>query len=167
MKRLFVAALSISCLLMLQAVATADEGRTIMSFRTMYGVDGPFIGQANALRGIPGDDLAWAVGHGTNGKLTTKGRLHVVVRGLVFKEGPLTGKNDETNFRAVVSCVTESGNTTPVVNVATEGFPASTSGNSHINASIELPNPCVVPIIFITGADPNKWFAVTGFEAEE
>lgn len=89
------------------------------------------------------------------------------MRGLVFKEGALTGKNDEANSRAVVSCLTESGNTTPVANVATAGFPASTSGNSNIDASLKLPNPYVAPIIFITGEDPNKWFAVTGFENEE
>ena len=139
----------------------------MISFRTMYGVDGPFRGAANAIRGIPGDDLAWAVAHSAKGKLTTRGDLHIVVRGLVFKEGPLTGKNDEAHFRAVVSCLTESGDTTPVVNVATAGFPASTSGNSNIDARLELPNPCVAPIIFITGEDPNKWFAATGFENEE
>jgi hypothetical protein len=151
---------------MLQSVATADE-RRIIAFGTMYGVDGPFRGSANAIRGIPGDDLAWSVAHFAKGWLTTKGKLHIVVHGLIFKEGPLTGTNDEANFRGVVSCLSESTNTTPVVNVATAGFPASTSGNATINATIELPNPCVAPIIFITGEDPNKWFAVTGFEKEE
>jgi hypothetical protein len=164
MKRVFVPALTISCLLILPSITTADE---VISFRTMYGVDGPFRGSANAIRGIPGDDLAWVVAHSVKGKLTTEGDLHIVVRGLVFKEGPLTGKNDEANFRAVVSCLTESGDTTPVVNVPTAGFPASTSGDSNIDARLALPSPCVAPITFITGEDPNKWFAVTGFENEE
>jgi hypothetical protein len=166
MKKVYAGALSVLCVLMLRCVATADEPR-IVSFGKMYGVDGPFRGATNAIRGIAGDDLAWSVDHFVRGWLTTKGKVHIVVRGLVFKEGPLTGTNDEANFRAVVSCLTESGNTTPVANVATAGFPASTSGNSTINESIELPNPCVAPIIFITGEDPNKWFAVTGFEKEE
>lgn len=53
MKRVFVAALTISYLLILPSITTADERRTVISFRTMYGVDGPFRGSANAIRGFP------------------------------------------------------------------------------------------------------------------
>jgi len=158
---------TISCLLSLPRLTTAEEQRIVVSFKTMYGVDGPFRGPANAIRGIAGDDLAWVVAHFVNGKLATTGDLHILVRGLVFKEGPITGKNDEAHFRAVVSCLTEGTDTTPVVNVATAGFRASTSGDSNIDARLTLPNPCVAPIIFITGEDPTKWFAVTGFENED
>ena len=59
------------------------------------------------------------------------------------------------------------GDSTPTANVATAGFHATRSGNADIDATVELPNPCVAPVIFVTGDDPEKWFAVTGFESEE
>ena len=54
--------------------------------------------------------------------VTTDGRLFIAVRGLVFKDDPsvppeLRGKNDEENFRGAVSCLTESDETVPTVNV--------------------------------------------------
>lgn len=52
-------------------------------------------------------------------------------------------------------------------NVVTEGFPANVNGDSFINAKIELPNPCVAPVIMVLAGSEDKWFAVTGFEAEE
>ena len=30
-----------------------------------------------------------------------------------------------------------------------------------------LPNPCVAPVIFVLAGSEDKWFSVTGFEAEE
>jgi hypothetical protein len=52
-------------------------------------------------------------------------------------------------------------------NVVTDGFPANEQGDSLILTHVELPNPCVAPIVFVTGEDPKKWFAVTGFERQE
>jgi hypothetical protein len=94
----------------------------------------------------------------------------------VFKDEPsvpeeLRGKNDETDFRGLVSCLTEEGDegAEKVVtkNVVTEPFPATPNGDSAINAEIELPNPCVAPIVMVLAGSEDKWFAVTGFEAEE
>jgi len=174
MKRMLVSTMVLACLLALNGSARADEPlpRTILSFRTMYGVDGPFVGAGNAIRGVPGDDLPWEVKHFVLGSLNTKGRLKILVRGLVFKDEEgvpeeQRGINDEPVFRGIVSCLTESGGSTPTANVVTEGFRATRSGNADIDATVELPNPCVAPVIFVTGEDPAKWFAVTGFESEE
>jgi hypothetical protein len=52
-------------------------------------------------------------------------------------------------------------------NVVTQGFPATVEGDSVIKAQIELPNPCVAPIVMVLAGLEEKWFAVTGFEAEE
>ena len=148
-----------------------DGARTILAFGTMYGVDGPFIGDANKIRNVEGDELPWEIGPVT-ARLDTQGHLFLKVRRLVFKDDPsvpeeLRGRNDETEFRALVSCLTEDGDQTPVRNVTTEGFPATESGNSTINAKVELPNPCVAPVVMVLAGSENKWFAVTGFEAEE
>src|SRR6266540_2800709 len=84
----------------------------ILAFDHMYGVDGPFVGDANSIRGIPGDELPWVVARFIRGGLDTEGRLKIEVRGLVFADDPsvppeLVGRNDESEFRAVVSCLTE------------------------------------------------------------
>src|SRR5207248_9006432 len=89
------------------------HAKTILAFRTMYGVDGPFVGKANPIRGVIGDELPWEIRKAV-GKLDTNGRLKILVRGLVFKDDPsvpmnLRGKNDEAEFRGLVSCLTEEG----------------------------------------------------------
>jgi len=144
---------------------------TILAFGTMYGVDGPFIGDANSVRGVEGDELPWEIGPVT-GRLTTDGRLFLIVRRLVFKDDPsvppeLRGKNDEEKFRGLVSCLTGEGDHNVVRNVITEGFPATESGNSFIHARITLPNPCVAPVVMVLAGSEDKWFAMTGFESEE
>src|SRR5207244_3141239 len=134
------------------AVGMADKPagtpRTIVAFHSMYGVDGPFVGATNAIRGVAGDDLPWEVAHFASGSVTTGGHVKVVVRGLVFKDedevpADLRGINDEPNFRAVVSCLTESGDAVATANVATGPFKATASGNADIDDVVELPNPCV------------------------
>lgn len=144
----------------------------ILTFDTMYGVEGPFLGEANAIRGVVGDEAPWEVERFIKGRLAKNGRLQILVRGLVFADDPsvppeLVGKNDEETFRGLVSCLTEEGETIVTRNVETDGFPADEEGNSYIDAKIDLPNPCVAPIVFVMAGSEEKWFAVTGFESEE
>jgi hypothetical protein len=146
--------------------------KTILSFHTMYGVDGPFVGDANAVRDVPGDELPWEILGFARGELDSRGRLTVFVRGLVFADDPsvppeLVGTNDEAEFRALVSCLTEVGDAVETANVITEGFPADVHGNSFIRAHVDLPNPCVAPIVMILAGSEDKWFAMTGFESEK
>jgi hypothetical protein len=153
------------------------DAKTILAFRTMFGVNGSFVvkeneaNKANFIRGVPGDELPWVIRKAV-GKLDTKGRLKILVRGLVFPDDPsvppeLRGINDEEQFRGLVSCLTEADGGVETVNVTTEGFPATKSGDSFIKAKIDLPNPCVAPIIMVLAGSEDKWFAVTGFEAEK
>jgi len=147
------------------------ESGTLQTFDTMYGVDGPFVGDGFPIRGIPGDELPWEVKE-ARGKLDTDGHLTIKIKGLVFKDAPevpveLRGKNDETEFRGAVSCWTEEGDHVGTLNVVTAGFPATVSGDSSIRATVNLPNPCVAPIIMVLAGSEDKWFAVTGFESEE
>jgi len=145
--------------------------RTILAFDTMYGVDGPFVGDANPVDGIPGDELPWVIKR-ASGFLLTNGKLKILVRGLVFKDDPsvpenLRGINDETEFRAAVACLTEDGDQVVQANVITDGSPTNEKGNALIKAKLDLPNPCVGPRVFILAGSEDKWFAVTGFESEE
>lgn len=146
--------------------------KTILSFRTMYGVDGPFVGDANPVRDVIGDELPWTIAGFVRGDLDNRGHLTIFVRGLVFADDPLVppelvGTNDEPEFRGLVSCLTEVGDAVETQNVVTDGFPADVHGNSFIHATIELPNPCVAPIVMILAGSEDKWFAMTGFESEK
>jgi hypothetical protein len=153
--------------------ANNEHGRkTILSFRTMYGVDGPFVGEANPVRDVIGDELPWVVSGTVRGDLDNRGHLTIFVRGLVFADDPsvppnLVGTNDEPTFRGLVSCLTEAGDSVETQNVTTDGFPADVHGNSFIHATIELPNPCVAPIVMVLAGSEDKWFAMTGFESED
>jgi hypothetical protein len=147
---------------------------SILAFDTMYGVDGPLLGETNAIRGVIGDEAPWAIAHFIRGRLTTAGRLTIVVRGLVFADDPdlvppdLIGKNDEDHYRGLVSCLTEDGaGGITTANVVTDGFPADMNGNSFINQKLTLPVPCIAPIVFVMAGSEDKWFAVTGFEPKQ
>jgi len=148
-----------------------EQGHTLLAFHSMYGVDGPFVGNTFPLRGFPGDELPWTIASAV-GRLDTDGHLTIQVRGLVFTDDEvvppdLRGINDEPTFRAAVSCTTEEGDSVVRRNVVTQPFPATRTGNSKILATVELPNPCVAPTILILAGSEDKWFAVVGFEAAE
>lgn len=143
----------------------------ILAFATMYGVDGPFVGDTNPVRGVIGDELPWDVSGFVIGDLDTRGRLRILVHGLVFADDPsvppdLVGTNDEPFFRGLVSCLTEDGDNVGTQNVVTDGFPANVHGDSFIHATVELPNPCVAPIVMVLAGSEDKWFAITGVETE-
>lgn len=148
----------------------------ILSFETMYGVDEGFVG-SKAIRDVLGDELPWQVGSAT-GSLTVGGHLTITVRGLVFTNDPevppeLRGTNDESEFRGLVSCLVSEAKgkgknngkaKISTVNIITGGFPATPSGDSDIDTTVDLPDGCVAPIIFVMSGSENKWFAVTGAE---
>ena len=144
-----------------------SKGRVILSFSGMYGVNGPFIGATNAIRGVDGDELPWIV-KSAKGSLTSSGKLSINIKGLVFPAAvgvppELQGTNDEPAFRAIVSCLAVNGAAVVENNQITQGFPATTTGNAKIKAQLTLPQPCVAPIVFIVGADEELWFVTTGF----
>lgn len=149
-------------LLSLGIAASADPG-TILKFDTMSPVTGPYVGAS--LRGLPGGGLPWIIESG-RGSLDRDGRLQVRVRGLVLANNApvppaLQGINPVTPFTAVVSCQTigADGSAT-VTNVSTAGFRADREGDANIRAKVNLPHPCIAPIVFVLGG--GQWFAATG-----
>lgn len=149
-----------------------DRPKTLLAFNTMYGVDGPFVGETNPIRGVPGDELPWEIARSVHGRLESDGHLQLNVRGLVFTNDDvvppeLRGKNDETEFRALVSCLSEDGDAVVERNVTSGGFKANEQGDSRIDAHLTLPDPCVAPIVMVLAGSEDKWFAVNGFESEE
>jgi hypothetical protein len=141
---------------------TALANDTVLAFNTMAGVSGPFVGPTNPIRGIGGGGIPWRLDE-AKGELRRDGRLEVDVRGLVLAAGANAGTNPAPAFRAVVSCQVIDGTGAPaVLNVSTGDFPASTTGDSRIEAQLELPPRCFAPIIFVTNSQ-GRWFSVTGF----
>jgi hypothetical protein len=45
--------------------------------------------------------------------------------------------------------------------VASAPVPASPTGDARIRTQLDLPEPCVAPVVFIT-SPTNAWFAATG-----
>ena len=168
--RLLLAALgaalvSLVAVLGASAPAGADPG-TILKFTTMTPVTGPYVGTANPIRTVPGGGLPWIITAG-NGALKSGGHLLVHVRGLVLADQApvppaLRGTNPVPDFEAIVSCQTISAaGAATVTNVSTAPFPASNAGNSDIIATVNLPHPCIAPIVFV-GSSTFGWFAATG-----
>jgi hypothetical protein len=132
------------------APALADEGGNLTDFSSMTPVTGAAVGAVND-RGIKGGGLPWVITSGV-GTVSLQGRVDVAVTGLVI---PVLGdRNPVALFKATVSCLGPKG----VVNVSTGTFPASSAGDAHIQAVIDLPRPCKQPIIFVA-APTGQWFA--------
>ncbi len=144
------------------SLVSAKESK-IIEFDTMVGLPSTYTGAQNPIRGVNGGGLPWAL-TSAHGELKASGKLEVSIRGLVFSAGPNTGSNTIPAFRAIVSCLTSDGS---VVNLQTDPFPATTGpassggGNAEIETTLNLPQPCIAPIVFITSPG-GAWFTVTG-----
>lgn len=150
------------------AASTGPGPATMLKFDTMTPVTGPYVGPANPLRGVPGGGLPWVITAGT-GSLKRDGHLLVIVRGLVLADQPsvpaaLRGTNPFPDFRAIVSCQSIAADgTATIANISTDNFKADAAGDSMIDARVSLPQPCLAPIIFVTGpTGVGAWFSVTG-----
>jgi hypothetical protein len=149
-----------------------DHPKVLLQTNVMYGVDGPFVGDNSPIRGEVGDDLPWEPPSSVIARLMTDGRVFIAVRGLVLGFDDVVpenmrGVNPDDTFRGMVSCLTEDGDMSKEVNVRTRPFKADAKGNSLIFDKVELPNPCVAPILFVIDGDEDVWFAVTGAEQED
>lgn len=150
---------------LMQLPAWSSGSDKILAFDTMVAVDGPFVGPANPIRGINGGGLPWQIEE-AKGELTVDGRLELEVKGLVLLEAApvppaLQGTNPIPSFQAIVSCLTDVDGAVATVNVTSGLFPASADGDSKIEATVDLPGPCVAPIVFVA-SPTGAWFAATG-----
>jgi hypothetical protein len=149
------------------AWADDDDADTMLKTDVLVGVSGPYLGNANPIRGVRGGGLPWVLSSG-KAKLGIDGELKVEVRGLIIPITAGPGLNPAPFFRATVSCLgIDAGGNPTTVNVSTTngaevmvGDP--TLGNAKIKAHLALPSPCIAPIVLVTSAT-GAWFAATGF----
>lgn len=166
-------ALLASALVGAPSLSAKDDNATVLKFEAMVGVPRPYTGPTNAIRGIPGGGVPWVVGE-ASGELRRDGELKVEVQGLVFdpndqvaKDRGIAGTNTVASMKAIVSCQSVVSGAAVVVNRETALFPATTGaasaggGNVEIEAHVDLPKPCIAPIVFVTSPG-GAWFASTG-----
>ncbi len=160
MKRLCTVLATIGLLTAFSVGAWAHD---LLETDTMVGVDGPFVGNANPIRGVDGGGLPWVLDE-AKVELDRDGKLEVEVEGLII---PDMGNNPALFFKVIVSCLSFDANGILVTaNVMTtngdevmEGDPLN--GDAKIEADIVLPTPCIAPIVFVTSPG-GDWFAATG-----
>jgi hypothetical protein len=160
-----VVAVLIAVLLAPSLSTASSDDDSVVKFEVMAPVTEPYTVAGNAIRGVPGGGLPWEIDD-AQGKLSANGRLKIDVEGLVLARrtpvpANLQGTNPIPNFKAIVSCQTITGGAATTTNVETGLVPASTDGNARINTFVELPSPCIAPIIFVT-SPTGAWFAATG-----
>ena len=139
------------------STAGSAEPPTILKASTMVGVTGPYVGMTNPIRGVNGGGIPWNISE-AKAVLLADGRLEIKVEGLVLAT---TGVNPVPMFRGLVSCQTITGTAATVTNVSTDPFPATMTGDAKIAQTLDLPDPCIAPIVFVTSPG-GAWFAATG-----
>jgi len=149
-------------------VATSASARDTGKLKAdrMLGVPTSMTGAAGAIRGVNGGGLAWGI---DDAEVTLKasGKLEVEFSGLVFTDGPNTGKNTLPTMSVVVSCLDAANQP---VNVLAGPFPVTVGtdpatdpgGDGEFEGRVRLPDDCFAPIVMITNAPGTGWFAVTG-----
>ena len=134
------------------AAGLAHESGSLIEFDSMTPVTGSAVGTVND-RGLKGGGKPWVIAEG-QGEVGRDGSVEVRVEGLVI---PVFGNiNPVATFGATVSCLTPHG----VVNVSTAQFPASRTGNAEIEGMVDLPHPCMDPIVFVVSPG-GAWFAMS------
>jgi hypothetical protein len=158
--------LAAALLLLTAATAVADGDEKILSFEAMAGIPVAYTGTKSPIRGVNGGGLPWTLREG-KGELRADGRVEVKVRGLVLADDPVVPQerrltNPVAAFRVRVSCLTvDAAGQAATVNVTTGDFPATPAGDAKIEAALDLPVPCIAPIVFVTNP-AGAWFASTG-----
>ena len=138
----------------------------VLAFETMAGVGRPYTGGSNPIRGLSGGGLPWVIRVG-KGEVKADGRIEVKVRGLVIADDPAVPParrltNPSANFRVVVSCLTvDASGAAVTANRSTGDFPATPTGDADVEAALDLPSPCIAPVVLVTSST-GAWFAATG-----
>lgn len=156
--------IAVASVFVLATPQDVDDRGTILKFSVMAGVTGPYVGPTNPIRGVPGGGMRWIIADG-RGHLKSNGELKIRTRGLILPDPPFNFTNPLPSFRAIISCQSiDASNNATVVNVITDPYPADAAGNSYLDTTVALPQPCIAPIIFVVHptSDPARWFAATG-----
>jgi len=163
-RKLLVGTIGALSLVGLGSASVGAHSDTLLEFNSMSPVTGAAVGAVND-RGLTGGGLPWVIKSG-RGEVDGDGQVSARVKGLIIVVAPVNGKNPIANFSATVSCITPGG----IVNVTSGLFPASSTGNSKIKATVTLPSRCDKPELFVgttTKTGAFVWFAESNAEDED
>jgi hypothetical protein len=124
----------------------------------------PLRGAPGAIGTVNGAGAPWVIGT-AKAVLGVDGSLDLKFTDLLFAPdapGTLPGTNTIASMKAAVSCLTTDGTRTATF---TPAFPVTTgtgAGDGHVVATLDLPSPCIGPIVLITNAAGTAWFAADG-----
>jgi hypothetical protein len=155
---LAVVALAAAALLIVPALGLGSgDGRHVLDAQVLAGLPQAYTGAAGAIRGVNGAGAAWSIGD-AEADLRSDGRLEIDVQGLIVT---VRGNNPLKQFNAIVSCQTIVNGAPAVTNVAAGLFDANTAGDAQTETDVNLPDPCLAPIVFVT-TPGGSWIATTG-----
>ncbi|MEY2400616.1 MAG: hypothetical protein QOJ08_727 [Ilumatobacteraceae bacterium] len=142
------------------------KDRTVYRADVMVGVSAPYTGAANPIRGINGGGAPWVIDD-ADIRLRESGRVDVEFEGLVIAPSvgpPNGGINPIGAMKVTVSCLSADAAGAPTtVNVSSETFQVDRAGDAEARVHVDLPSPCIAPIVFIAnGNAAGAWFAVSG-----
>lgn len=145
-----------------QRAGRADEMANDPVLRTGL-IGNAVTGAAGTIRGLSAPGRTWVIDSRSEARITARGELRIDVRGLVFAGPPGAGTNPLPAFRGAVSCLTvEDDAVVEAAPVITAQFPASPAGDARIRETLDLPDPCLAPVLFVTSPAGTAWFAVSG-----
>lgn len=135
----------------------------VVELSRMAGLPEEFVGKDAG--GVTGAGRPWNIERG-QATLDADGTFSIEVQGLVLSDGANgaanpqadVGTNPLEEFGAAVSCSKPDGTFSVV---KTDNFPASPTGDASHEQTIELPSPCVLPMVFVTTPD-GRWIAAGG-----
>ena len=141
-----------------------DNDHTVYRADIMAGVTPPYTGAANPIRGINGGGAPWVIAD-SEIRVRTSGRVDVEVEGLVIGPGgpaAFVGINPVANQKVIVSCLSiDAAGAPTTVNASSETFTVDPAGNADARVHVDLPSPCIAPIVFVASAG-GSWFAASG-----
>ena len=169
MRRRFLALATLLAALVLAAsVPAVVGGRTaeILKAERLVGVPTGLTGATGAIGSVNGAGLPWVIGE-SKAVLGVDGSFELKFKDLLFTNEAsapvaLRGTNNQATMQAGVSCLTIGGTRTATL---TGTFPVTMglgAGDAKVATTLDLPSPCVAPIVLITNATGTSWFAASG-----
>jgi len=161
--RKLIALLVVVMSLGIASAKDGGDGRDLFEFDRLAAVVPPFTGPVNPIRGIGGAGAPWQIAEG-RAELKSDGRIETRTRGLVLVAN---GTNPIPNFAVILSCQSIDATGAPIVtNIVAGTTPATATGDSDFEGTVQAPSPCFAPIVFVAipaGAAPARWLAISGF----
>jgi len=149
---------AVAALAVAGATATAvakDDGGRIRSDK-MIGTPVGMTGAAGTIRDVVGAGAPWSIGEAEI-SVKSSGKIEAEFQNLVLTN---TGVNPVGSMAVVVSCLNAAKVTSAPFAVTVNNPGIDPGGDADVETKVDLPSPCLAPIVFIVNANTGGWFAV-------